>query len=84
MACKQALALVTRPQYTNNMISYPFTSPPQVEGLTYFSCPVRLGKEGVEEVLPLGNLNALEEANLTDLKESLAAQIQKGIEFASK
>eukprot|EP01041_Mallomonas_annulata_P004311 gene4311-8573_t len=51
---------------------------------TYFGTPVRLGKNGVAEVLPFGTLSAVEKANLDSMMPDLLAQIKKGIEFANK
>jgi malate dehydrogenase len=46
-----------------------------------FILQVRLGKNGVEEVLGLGKLSALEEG-LENLKVELKSSIKKGIMFA--
>lgn len=43
---------------------------------------VRLGKNGVEEVLGLGELNDFEKEGLANLKGELQASIEKGIKFA--
>ncbi|GFR51769.1 hypothetical protein Agub_g14225 [Astrephomene gubernaculifera] len=53
-------------------------------GLPYFSSPLRLGRGGVEEVLPLGPLDALEAENLAAMKDELLGSIRKGVEFAAK
>lgn len=55
-----------------------------VDGLSYFSSPIKLGKNGVESIPELGKLSAFEQAKLTALKPELAASIQKGIEFVAK
>ena len=39
---------------------------------------------GVEEFLPLGHLNELEQAGLEALKPELLSSIQKGIDFVTK
>lgn len=52
--------------------------------MSFFSVPVRLGKSGVEEILPLGTLSELEKANLADLKDPLSTQISKGVAFAQQ
>lgn len=45
---------------------------------------VRLGKNGVDEVLELGPLSDYEKENLKALKPELEASIEKGIKFASQ
>lgn len=45
---------------------------------------VRLGKNGVEEVLELGPLSDYEKESLKALKPELKASIEKGIKFASQ
>jgi malate dehydrogenase len=44
---------------------------------------VRLGPNGVEEVLGLGTLSDYEEKGLEALKSELMSSIQKGIDFAN-
>lgn len=45
---------------------------------------VRLGKNGVEEVLGLGALSNYEKDGLEKLKPELKASIEKGIKFANQ
>jgi len=47
----------------------------------FFSTPVRLGPNGVEEVLHYGTLNAAEQATLDAMIPDLVAQAKKGVEF---
>ncbi|XP_010277741.1 PREDICTED: malate dehydrogenase, mitochondrial [Nelumbo nucifera] len=54
-----------------------------VTELTFFASKVRLGKNGVEEVLGLGPLSDYEKQGLESLKPELKASIEKGIKFAS-
>ncbi|KAG2617371.1 malate dehydrogenase, mitochondrial-like [Panicum virgatum] len=53
-----------------------------VTELPFFSSKVRLGKNGVEEVLGLGELSDFEKQGLENLKGELKASIEKGIKFA--
>ncbi|CAN6336742.1 unnamed protein product [Urochloa humidicola] len=53
-----------------------------VTELPFFASKVRLGKNGVEEVLGLGELNDFEKKGLENLKGELKASIEKGIKFA--
>ncbi|XP_047315229.1 malate dehydrogenase, mitochondrial [Impatiens glandulifera] len=52
--------------------------------LPFFASKVRLGKNGVEEVLELGNLSDFEKQGLENLKPELKASIEKGIKFANQ
>lgn len=47
----------------------------------FFSTPVRLGPNGVEEVLPFGKLSAFEEKGLQAMLPDLKNQVQKGYDF---
>ncbi|KAF3442437.1 hypothetical protein FNV43_RR16353 [Rhamnella rubrinervis] len=55
-----------------------------VTELPFFASKVRLGKNGVEEVLGLGPLSGFEKDGLEKLKPELAASIEKGIKFANQ
>ena len=48
----------------------------------FFATPVRLGPNGVEEVLPFGALSPSEQAALDSMLPDLIAQAKKGVEFA--
>jgi len=50
----------------------------------YFASPVRFGKNGVEEILPLGEFSAYEKAWFDKMMPELKAQIQKGVDFVCK
>lgn len=49
-----------------------------------FHYQVRLGKNGVEEVLGLGSLSDFEKEGLEKLKPELKSSIEKGIQFANQ
>ncbi|KAF2286100.1 hypothetical protein GH714_010347 [Hevea brasiliensis] len=55
-----------------------------VTELPFFASKVRLGKNGVEEVLGLGPLSDYEKEGLEKLKPELLASIEKGIKFTYK
>nr|AIY53988.1 malate dehydrogenase [Stylosanthes guianensis] len=55
-----------------------------VTELPFFASKVRLGKNGVEEVLGLGSLSDFEKEGLEKLKPELLSSIEKGIKFASQ
>jgi malate dehydrogenase len=50
----------------------------------YFASPCRFGKNGVEEVLPFGELSAYEKQWFDKMLPDLKKQIDKGVEFANK
>ena len=50
----------------------------------FIALQVRLGKNGVEEVLGLGPLNDYEKQGLEALKPELLSSIEKGIKFAKE
>ncbi|XP_011044945.1 PREDICTED: malate dehydrogenase, mitochondrial-like [Populus euphratica] len=52
--------------------------------LPFFASKVRLGKNGVEEVLGLGPLSDYEKEGLEKLKPQLQSSIEKGIKFANQ
>ncbi|RUO33528.1 malate dehydrogenase [Aliidiomarina sanyensis] len=50
----------------------------------YFAQAVRLGKNGIEEILPYGKLSAFEAKAKTDMLDGLKKDIQMGIDFANQ
>jgi malate dehydrogenase len=58
----------------------------EVEGgkTEYFAHPVKLGKNGIEEILSFGELNAFEQKVLDDMIETLEGNIKKGVDFANQ
>ena len=48
---------------------------------TFFAQPVRLGKNGAEEVLPYGEISAFEKQCMDDMLDGLKGDIQKGVDF---
>ncbi|KAI4999407.1 malate dehydrogenase 1, mitochondrial-like [Hordeum vulgare subsp. vulgare] len=54
-----------------------------VTELPFFASKVRLGKNGVEEVLGLGQLTEFEKEGLEALKGELKSSIEKGVAFAN-
>ena len=55
-----------------------------VTNQAYLHLQVRLGKNGVEEVLGLGSLSDYEKEGLEKLKPELLSSIEKGIKFANQ
>lgn len=54
------------------------------QGVDFFSSKVELGPNGVEKILPLGNLDANEEKMLSACLADLKKNIEKGIAFAAQ
>lgn len=48
----------------------------------FFASPVKFGKNGIEEVLPFGNLTEYEQMWFDKMIPDLKKQIQKGVDFA--
>jgi malate dehydrogenase len=55
-----------------------------VTSLPFFSSPVRLGPNGVDEVLHYGELDEFEAKLMEEMLPELETQIQKGIDFVKK
>jgi malate dehydrogenase len=51
------------------------------EGISFFASPVRIGAEGIQEILPLPQLSGFEKEKYTAMLPELREQIKKGIEF---
>ncbi len=47
----------------------------------YFAHPVRLGKDGLVEILSYGALSAFEEKAKNDMLATLNSDIQEGVDF---
>ncbi|XP_065874490.1 malate dehydrogenase, glyoxysomal [Euphorbia lathyris] len=56
----------------------------QVTELPFFASKVRLGRTGVDEILPIGPLNEYERVGLEKAKKELSDSIQKGVSFIRK
>mmetsp|Transcript_12222 Transcript_12222/g.14603 ORF Transcript_12222/g.14603 Transcript_12222/m.14603 type:complete len:399 (-) Transcript_12222:384-1580(-) len=56
----------------------------EVTDLPYFSTKCKLGVNGVEETLPIGDITDYEKTWLDKLKDELKGSIAKGIDFANK
>lgn len=54
-----------------------------VTDLPYFASPLKIGKTGIEEFLPLGALSDTEKAAMEKLKSELTSSIEKGIKFVA-
>jgi len=60
---------------------YAFVESTVVPGCEFFSTPVTIGKNGVEEVHGYGTLSEFEQTNLDAMVPELADQVNKGIKW---
>lgn len=56
----------------------------EVTELPYFSTKCKLGKDGVEKVMPIGDITPYEQKWLDELKVELTGSITKGVKFAEE
>ncbi|PMM47509.1 malate dehydrogenase [Vibrio breoganii] len=80
-ACRFGLSLVRALQGEANVVECAYVEG-SGEHTRFFAQPVKLGIEGIEEVLDYGVLSAFERASLDDMLETLSGDIAKGEEFA--
>ena len=66
-----------------NIIECTYVESSMVPGMPYFSSRVRLGPNGVEEFLPLGELTAFEKEGMEAMKALLTKNIEAGVAFAT-
>ncbi|MDF5099286.1 malate dehydrogenase, partial [Vibrio parahaemolyticus] len=80
-ACRFGLSLVRALQGEEGVVECAYVEG-DGEHATYFAQPVKLGKEGVEEVLSYGKLSDYEKSALDGMLETLNGDINIGVEFA--
>ncbi|EGU18168.1 malate dehydrogenase [Vibrio mimicus] len=79
-ACRFGLALVKALQGEANVVEYAYVEG-EGEHAPFFAQPIKLGKNGVEELLEIGKLSAYEQAALDGMLDTLKGDIQIGVEF---
>ncbi|MDW6091012.1 malate dehydrogenase [Vibrio rhizosphaerae] len=81
-ACRFGLSLVKALQGEANVIECAYI---ESDGghAPFFAQPVRLGKNGIEEVLSYGELSSFEQQALEGMLDTLNGDIQLGVDFAS-
>lgn len=79
-ACRFGLALVKAMQGEANVVEYAYVEG-EGEHAPFFAQPIKLGKNGVEELLEIGKLSAYEQAALDGMLDTLKGDIQIGVEF---
>ena len=65
------------------VIECTYVDSPIMPGFEYFASKVRLGTEGVEEIMGVGPLSPAEEKGLEAMKELLSKNIAAGVKFAT-
>ncbi|MCC2616395.1 malate dehydrogenase [Aestuariibacter halophilus] len=66
----------------DNVVEYTYVET-NSDDAVFFSHPVRLGKNGVEEILPYGELSAFEKQAKQDMLEGLRGDIKIGVDFVN-
>ncbi|MDV2857090.1 malate dehydrogenase [Oceanimonas sp. CAM02] len=82
-ACRFALSLVKAMQGEANVVECTYVDGGS-EHAEFFAQPVLLGKNGVEKVLPYGELSAFEKSAMDGMLETLRGDIEKGVEFVNQ
>lgn len=80
-ACRFGLSLVKALQGEPGIVECAYVDGGS-EHASFFAQPIKLGKDGVEEVLSYGVLSAYEQAALDGMLETLQGDIAIGVEFA--
>lgn len=65
-----------------NVVEYTYVET-NSDDAVFFSHPVRLGKGGVEEILPYGELSDFEEKAKADMLDGLRGDIELGVKFVN-
>lgn len=79
-ACRLGLSLVRALSGEEGIVECSYVDGGS-EHATFFAQPVKLGKEGVEEVLSYGELSAFETEARDNMLETLRGDIQIGVDF---
>lgn len=81
-AARFCLALAKAMNGEKDIVEYAYVEG-NGEHAEFFAQPMRLGPDGVEELLPIGELSAYETQVLNDMKETLKGDVQKGVDFVA-
>lgn len=81
-AARFCLSLVAAMQ-GDNVVEYTYVQTDGSDDAAFFSHPVRLGPNGVEEILSYGELSAFEQKAKEDMLEGLRGDIQLGVDFVN-
>lgn len=53
-------------------------------GVEYFATEVKLGKDGIEEIMPIGKVSEYEQKCIDKCIDELKGNIEKGVNFANQ
>jgi malate dehydrogenase len=81
-AARFCLSLVKALQ-GEDVTEYTYVQVDGSEDAAFFAHPVRLGKNGVEEILPYGELSAFEQKAKEDMLDGLRNDIKMGVDFVN-
>lgn len=81
-AARFCLSLVAAMQ-GENVVEYTYVQTDDSDDAAFFAHPVRLSANGVEEILPYGELSAFEEKAKNDMLEGLRGDIKLGVDFVN-
>lgn len=79
-ACRLALSLVNALSGQSGIVECAYVDNDKAD-TDFFSQPLLLGKNGIEEIIDCGDLSAFEKEVLANMQETLSGDIQKGNEF---
>ncbi len=79
-AARFCLSLVNAMNGDQGVVEYAYVEG-DGEHNTFFAQAMRLGPNGVEQLLPIGDLSDYEAKALEDMKATLQGDVQKGVEF---
>jgi malate dehydrogenase len=66
-----------------DVIECSYVESPVVPGIEFFATKVRIGPSGVEEIMPIGDINSYEAGLVEEMKAELKDSISKGKEFVA-
>lgn len=81
-AARFCLSLIAAMQ-GENVVEYTYVQTDDSDDAAFFAHPVRLSANGVEEILPYGELSDFEEKAKQDMLEGLRGDIKMGVEFVN-
>lgn len=79
-AARFCMSLV-RAMQGEDVVEYTYVQVDGSDDAPFFAHPVKLGKNGVEKILPYGALSAFEEKAKNDMLDGLRSDIQMGVDF---
>ena len=68
----------------DNVVEYTYVQVDGSDDAAFFAHPVRLGPNGVEEILPYGELSNFEQQAKQAMLDGLRGDIQMGVEFVTQ